>query len=85
LTANPIAFIIEDDALVLPIYKTAIEDALYEVHTFQNGDTALEQLSVLTPKLVILDMRLPGVPGITILQAIKSNKRLVVSQSEIDG
>jgi DNA-binding response OmpR family regulator len=75
LTTNPIAFIIEDDVLVLPIYQAAIQDALYDVFAFQNGASALEQLNVMNPVLVILDMRLPGVPGINILQIIKSEKR----------
>jgi DNA-binding response OmpR family regulator len=75
LTTNPIAFIIEDDVLVLPIYQAAIQDALYEVFAFQNGASALEQLNVMNPVLVILDMRLPGVPGINILQMIKSEER----------
>ena len=76
MATNPIAFIIEDDPLVIPIYKAAIQDALYEVYAFRNGANALEQLEVMKPVLVILDMRLPGVPGINILEIIKSEKWL---------
>jgi DNA-binding response OmpR family regulator len=75
MTTNPVVFIIEDDALVIPIYSTALQDAQYEPIIFQNGEEAMARLKGTTPALVILDMRLPGLPGTSILQAIRSDKR----------
>lgn len=72
----PLALIIEDDEFVLPIYITAIEDALYESVVIRDGKQAIEKLQTTIPALVILDMRLPNVPGVRILQAIRSDQRL---------
>ena len=73
---TPIAFVIEDDEFVLPIYVAAVQDAQYEPVVIQDGQEAVEKLRTTVPDLVVLDMRLPGVPGVSILQMIRGDQRL---------
>jgi CheY-like chemotaxis protein len=73
---TPFALVIEDDELVVPIYVAAVTDAQYEPVVIRDGKEAVEKLQVIVPALVILDLRLPKVPGVRILQAIREDQRL---------
>lgn len=63
--------IIDDDAYM----RSALSDLLmsegYEAFTTGNGKLALKEISSHAPDLVLLDVRLPGTDGITILEKIK--------------
>ena len=72
----PIAFIIEDDEFVLPIFIASVMDAQYEPVVIQDGMEAIEKLKTTIPALIVLDMRLPNVSGVSILQAIRGDQRL---------
>jgi DNA-binding response OmpR family regulator len=68
--------IIEDDEKLSAIFTAAITEAGFTAHSVRHGDTALAELDVFLPRLVILDLNLPSVSGETILQAIRENPRL---------
>ena len=44
----------------------------YAIHTFENGESALEALAETVPDLVLLDIGLPGMGGIEVLKRIKA-------------
>ena len=71
----PLAFVIEDDKYAAEIFEAAVQDAQYETVVIRDGKEALEKLQTESPDLVILDMRLPGVPGVRLLINIRSNPR----------
>jgi len=73
---DPVALVIEDDEFVLPIFVAAVKDAHYEPIVIQDGKDAIDKLQEIVPALVILDMRLPRVSGVRILQAIRGDQRL---------
>ena len=75
--STPLAFVIEDDLDALLIFETAVRDAQFDTVVIQTGTEALDRLDKSTPDLVVLDLRLPGVPGISVLQAIRKNTRLI--------
>lgn len=75
--STPVAFIIEDDENALTIFTTAVQSAQYKTVAIRDGKEAIEKLqSGSAPDLVILDLRLPGVPGVKLLQLIRGSERL---------
>ena len=74
---RPVAFIIEDDAMIADIFAKAVESANYHTVTIRDGYEAIECLKKETPALVVLDLRLPRVHGIHVLKAIRDDSRLL--------
>jgi DNA-binding response OmpR family regulator len=77
---SPLAMIIEDDEKLATIFTQAIKEAGFTPHIVRRGDTALLELGIFLPRLVILDLNLPAVSGETILRAIREDPRLVKTQ-----
>ncbi len=57
--------IVEDDQAIREILRIALTDECYEVTVAGNGEEALERLQVWTPHLIILDMMMPFMDGVT--------------------
>ena len=72
---KPLAFIIEDDKVISEIFDTAVVDAGYETKVLRDGKRALQELEINVPHLVVLDLHLPNVPGVRILQHIRQDER----------
>lgn len=62
--------IIEDDEDLRRLFRTALVLAGYEVMEAGDGFEALQRLDQSKPHLVILDLLLPGVSGLTVHQEI---------------
>jgi DNA-binding response OmpR family regulator len=73
---NPLALIIEDDPDLSIIFSEALRKAGYESDVLLDGLAAREKLKLVVPALVILDMHLPHVSGIELLEQIRSDDRL---------
>ena len=76
---KPIGLIIEDDEDLSIIFSEALNAAGYQTEIIRNGRIAMERLKTITPELVSLDMHLPGVSGLEILQFIRAEKRLALT------
>ncbi|MDD5687867.1 MAG: response regulator [Elusimicrobia bacterium] len=63
-------FIIEDDKYLAEIIKEELEESGYEVKVALSGNSAIQLLQATKPDLVILDMRLPDIDGLIILESI---------------
>ncbi|HLA44640.1 MAG TPA: response regulator [Aggregatilineales bacterium] len=70
------ALVIEDDADAAFISQKAMTDNGYDVTVITRGDEAAEQLKVLTPDVILLDLHLPNVAGIDLLKQIRSSEHL---------
>lgn len=64
--------VVEDDPLVLPAVKLALEALGCEVAVAQSGSDAVAVARMHPPALVISDFRLPGANGIETISAIRS-------------
>lgn len=60
--------IVEDDAGMSTMLFIALEDANYAVRLAANGREALDQLNTVRPRLILLDLRMPVMDGLTFLQ-----------------
>lgn len=63
--------IIEDDFYIRGLYKIAFEKAGYQVVEAEDGESALKKIKEQKFDFVILDLMLPGIPGIEVLRKIK--------------
>ena len=76
---KPLAFIIEDDEDLSIIFSEALNAAGFQTQMIRDGRLALEQLMESKPKVVILDMHLPGLSGLEILKYIRTDERLALT------
>jgi len=63
---------VDDENDILLILRTALKDD-YDVSTAQSGPDALAKMEEDIPDLVILDMMMPGMDGMKVLEAIRRN------------
>lgn len=69
--------IVDDEPDFAEMLALRLEDAGHRVRTAHDGDAGLAALTEATCDVVILDIRMPGKDGITVLKAIKSDHPLV--------
>jgi DNA-binding response OmpR family regulator len=68
--------IIEDDAFIRDIYQVKFIQEGFEVVLAENGVVALETLKDFAPDLILLDVIMPFMDGIEVLNEIKNNDKL---------
>jgi DNA-binding response OmpR family regulator len=64
--------VIEDEEGVRKFIKRALEPA-YEVHLARDGQEGLRQVRWVKPGLILLDLRMPGLDGLTVLAKLKAH------------
>jgi CheY-like chemotaxis protein len=68
--------IVEDDAVVVEIYRRKIQREGYAVSVAEDGLEAMKQLPLLKPDLVLLDLMMPKFNGTDVLKFIRAHKDL---------
>ena len=71
--------VIDDAALVRLYYREALERAGYEVDEALNGLEALEKLLVRPVDLLVVDVNMPQMDGLTFLQVLRRQELSVAS------
>lgn len=71
---KPLALIVEDDPQLNQIFALALKNS-FEIETIGDGTQAIERLSSVIPKLVVLDINLPGASGAQVLEVIRRDDR----------
>ena len=72
---------VDDGPNNLEILKVRLEAAGYEVITAVDGEEALARVREFTPDLVLLDVLMPKLDGITVLKQLKKERPIASSQS----
>lgn len=67
--------VVDDDPEILELVTMALEPA-FEVRTVQSGEKALEALWRFGPDALLLDLKLPGFSGESLLRLIRSDPRV---------
>ena len=67
---------VEDDASIRDIEIYALSAAGFETRSFEDGSVFWEALQHETPQLVLLDLMLPGMDGMTLLAKMKETPAL---------
>lgn len=63
--------IVEDETLLNEAYETVLKFEGYDVYKAFNGEEALEILKTTTPDLILLDLRMPKMDGLTFLSELQ--------------
>ena len=64
--------VVEDNAAIRKLFCMLIKKHGYEVSDFGNGDSALKELAVLKPDLMVLDILLPDINGTDLIEKIRA-------------
>lgn len=68
--------VVDDVMVIVNLIKTRLDFLGYEVEHARDGEEALRKLKVFRPDLMVLDMMLPKVNGLEVLQKIKEDDNL---------
>lgn len=69
--------LVDDEADLLSLWKLRLESNSYQVTTALSGEEALAKLAMIRPHLVITDLRMPGIDGITLFEAVRKRNRAI--------
>jgi DNA-binding response OmpR family regulator len=75
---SSVILLVEDDSDLRRMFRTALRFEGFEVREAANGYDALRLLEQRAAQLVVLDLRLPTVDGITVLREMQGKSRVPV-------
>lgn len=70
---NDFIFIVEDEDNIRELLRCTLEAFSYHVRCFSEAETMLQAAAADKPDLVLLDIMLPGLDGVTALKALKAD------------
>src|SRR5690349_19696398 len=65
------AFIVDDEVQIRRFLRISLEANGYQVYEAENGQTALAEIPLRHPDLVLLDLGLPDMDGISVLKRLR--------------
>jgi len=72
---QPVILIIEDDPLLVKMYKTKLTMEGFQVLEAEDGQMGLKMALEKTVNLILLDIMMPKMSGIDLLQALRQNPK----------
>jgi two-component system KDP operon response regulator KdpE len=85
VTDGPTILIVEDDRKMIRVFAASLEMEGYRVFDADNGQRAVEQVRTRNPDLILMDLGLPDIDGLTLVPQIRANTTspiIVVSARE---
>ena len=67
--------VIDDELSLLQILSARLAFAGYDVYTAHNGTEGLAKAKLVSPNLILLDIRMPDMDGYNVLLNLKKNRR----------
>lgn len=71
-----VLLIVEDDPLMSRMYQKIFSFEKYDVATASNGEEGLEKVRELKPTVILLDVMMPKMNGLQVLEKIKSDPEI---------
>jgi CheY-like chemotaxis protein len=65
--------VVDDNATNLKLVRVVLEGAGYQVRVALDADEALAVLREFRPRLILMDIQLPGMDGLSLTRMLKSN------------
>ncbi len=73
---NPDVLVVDDDPMVGELSRDLLVDGGYKVTLLQDSMEAINTIKAQMPRLIVTDIMMPGVSGMDICKAVKSNPAL---------
>jgi CheY-like chemotaxis protein len=71
MSENQRILIIDDEEIIRDAFTLALEDSGYLVDTAETGDRGLQMAHSVPYDLILLDLKMPGMSGITVLRKLR--------------
>lgn len=71
MTPVPMILLVDDDPAVRASLQFSLELEGFEVETFDSGETLVAQANLANPACLVLDFRLPGIDGLSLLSLLR--------------
>lgn len=71
--------IIDDEEVILDSCTLILESGNYQLATARNGNLGLELVKEFQPDLVFVDLKMPGIPGLEVLEKIRDRDPNIVT------
>ena len=68
-----LVFVIDDESRQRELYANTLRNAGIDVEELASAELALEKLQEVTPDMIISDVRMPGMNGVTLLRQVRSS------------
>jgi len=68
--------VVDDNATNVRLMRVVLESEKYEVHEAFDADQALKILGDMVPDLILMDITMPGMNGLTLTRRLKADPRL---------
>ncbi len=72
MSGEPI-LVVDDQPVNLKLLRVVLERAGYQVRTAVDGEDALRVLAGFRPRLVLMDLQLPGMDGLEVTRRLKAD------------
>lgn len=73
-TSRPRVLVVDDESAVRDLLSKTLALAEYDVDLAQDGRTALERLRIIPYDLLITDLKMPGIDGLTVIREARRLK-----------
>lgn len=70
--------VVDDDSDTTELLKLMLEPMAFEVVTANTGEEGIELLRITSPDVVVIDLWLPGMDGLSVLRAIREFSHIPV-------
>ena len=71
MSDRPLALLVDDDPALIALASRWLEQAGMEVTACESGAALLEELAVVAPDVVVLDLGLPDIDGLELLARVR--------------
>ncbi|WP_317215245.1 response regulator transcription factor [Gluconobacter sp. GP1] len=78
IAAAPIIALVDDDRNILASVQMTLESEGFTVHTYTDGESALQGITSRPVSLAVLDVKMPRMDGMELLQRLRARSNLPV-------
>ena len=71
--AGELILVVDDNAMNLKLARVLLTGEGYEIRCADDAISALEVLNTFHPRLILMDIQLPGIDGLELTQRLKAN------------